>query len=94
MEPKRICSGRCKEFRVKKPVGLGRYETGQGRCQTCDIWIDHHGAHLRDGSAATKGSEGWFCNCCNYRVRRNPRNKKYKEKLRSAAASLSRKRAA
>ena len=69
---------------MTKPAGAGRYESGQGRCQTCDVWLDYRGCHIKDGSPARIGSAGWFCNCCNFRVRRTPRNKKYKEKLRSA----------
>ncbi len=84
MEQKRTCKGTCKKFRVTKPAGAGRYESGQGRCQTCDVWLDYRGCHVKDGSPARMGSVGWFCNCCNFRVRRTPRNKKYKEKLRSA----------
>ena len=38
---KRICKGICKKLKVKKPAGKGRYDSGQGRCQTCDVWIDH-----------------------------------------------------
>ena len=81
---KRTCKGICKKFQVKKPVGKSRYASGQGHCQTCDTWIDHIGCHMKDGSSATKESVGWFCNCCNYRVRQNPRNKLYKEKLRES----------
>ena len=87
MEPKRICNGTCKRFRVRKPTGQGRYSAGQARCQQCDIWIDHHGAHTKDGSAAAVNSEGWFCNCCNYRVRRSPRSTEYKAKARFTAVS-------
>ena len=82
---KRICDGTCKNYGVKKPAAGGRYVAGQARCQTCDMWIDHQGAHLFGGRPATAGSKGWFCNCCNYRVRRNPRNIVYKSKLRSNA---------
>ncbi len=81
---KQTCDGICKKFLVKKPVGEGRYGSGQGHCQICNTWIDHKGAHMKDGSTATKDSLGWFCNCCNYRVRQNPRNKVYKEKLRES----------
>ena len=87
MKSNRICKEICKKFRVTKPTGQGRYDAGHGRCQTCDIWIDYHGAHARNGEAATANSKGWFCNCCNFRIRRNPRSKKYKEKLRSANAT-------
>ena len=73
----------CGDFQVKKPTGMGRYESGQARCQICNVWMDYRDCHLKDSSPATEGSVGWFCNCCNYRVRRRPRNKIYKEKLDS-----------
>lgn len=79
---KLTCNGICKKVQVKKPSGEGRYSSGQAHCQICNTWIDHKGAHMKDGSTATKDSLGWFCNCCNYRVRQKPRNKVYKEKLR------------
>ena len=86
---KRICSGICKQYKVKKPKDpkVGRYESGQARCQICDIWIDHNGCVLKDGSTATVDSVGWFCKCCNYRVRRKPRNLVYKERLREREQS-------
>ena len=78
---KGACRGICKNYRVKKPHGATRYGSGQGRCQICDTWIDHRGCHLKDGSPALESTIGWFCNCCNYRVRQKPRNKIYKQKL-------------
>ena len=85
---KPFCTGKCKKFRVMKPTGQGRYSSGQGRCQICDIWINYRGAHTKDGYPANIDSEGWVCNCCNYRVRRNPRNIKYKAKIRSEHVTL------
>lgn len=82
-EPKRTCKGRCKKFRAKKPPSGGRYNAGQSRCQICDIWIDHRGARLKDGSPATADSVGWWCKCCNYRTRQKPRNRLYKEKFKA-----------
>ena len=79
----RTCDGTCKKFQVKKLTGKSRYGSGQGHCQICDTWIDHNVCHMKDGANAQEGSVGWFCNCCNYRVRQKPRNKKYKEKLRN-----------
>lgn len=79
----RTCKGICKTFHVKKPVSGSRYGSGQGHCQICNTWIDHNGCHMNDGTPAPEESVGWFCNCCNYRVRQKPRNKKYKEKLRN-----------
>lgn len=79
---KRICLGICKKFKVKKPAGASRYGSGQGRCQICEVWIDHNGARLKDGTPATQNSLGWWCVCCNFRVRQKPRNRIYKEKIR------------
>lgn len=79
---KRTCKGICKKFQVKQPGGKSRYVSGQGRCQTCDVWIDHNGARLKDGSPATEDSLGWWCVCCNFRVRQKPRNRIYKEKFK------------
>ena len=79
---KRICKGICKKFRATKPTTGGRYDSGQGRCQTCDIWIDYKGARLKDGSPATEDSVGWWCICCNFRIRQKPRNRFYKERFK------------
>lgn len=73
MEEGRTCKGICAKHRVKSPSGMGRYEAGQCHCITCDAWMDHRGCHLGDSSPATAGSLGWYCNCCNYRVRMKPR---------------------
>lgn len=79
---KRTCLEICKRYKVKKPAEGGRYASGQARCQTCDIWLDHNGCILKNDQPATKNSMGWKCKCCNYRVRQKPRNIKYKEQLR------------
>ncbi|SVD22616.1 uncharacterized protein METZ01_LOCUS375470, partial [marine metagenome] len=50
------------------PVGVGRYASGQRRCQICEIFIKW---------------EGLWCPCCGYRLRTKPRNLKYKAKLRA-----------
>lgn len=86
----RTCKGICKTFHVKKPVSGSRYGSGQGHCQICNTWIDHSGCHMNDGTAAPEESVGWFCNCCNYRVRQKPRNKRYKEKLRNEEKNANR----
>ena len=80
---KRTCMGTCKKFQVAKPRGIGRYGSGQCHCQMCNVWMDHNGCKLKDGSDATAEDYGWFCKCCNYRVRRRPRNAKYKAKFRA-----------
>ena len=63
------CKNICARYQVIKPKNnLGRYETGQKRCQICEIFIQWSGR---------------FCPCCGYRLRNKPRNKKFKEQLRN-----------
>ena len=61
------CKGICTRYKAQKPVGTGRYASGQRRCQICEIFINW---------------EGLWCPCCGYRLRTKPRNLKYKAKLR------------
>ena len=71
------CKGICSRYKAQKPVGTGRYASGQRRCQICEIFINW---------------EGLWCPCYGYRLRTKPRNLKYKAKLRARveadAASL------
>ncbi len=62
------CKGICTRYKAQKPVGAGRYSSGQKRCQICEIFM--------------KTDELW-CPCCGYRLRSKPRNRKYKERLRN-----------
>jgi len=62
------CKGICPRYKAQKPVGTGRYASGQRRCQICEIFIKW---------------EGLWCPCCGYRLRTKPRNLKYKAKLRA-----------
>jgi hypothetical protein len=62
------CKGICIRHKAQKPVGSGRYATGQKRCQICELFIRW---------------DGLWCPCCGYRLRTRPRNLKYKAKLRS-----------
>ena len=66
------CKGICVRHKAMKPVGEGRYASGQRRCQICEIFISW---------------EGLWCPCCGYRLRTKPRNLKYKAKLRSRNAA-------
>lgn len=61
------CKGICIRYKTNQPTKDGRYVNGQSRCQVCEIFII---------------IDGIFCPCCGYRVRKHPRNKKYKEKMR------------
>ena len=62
------CKGICPRYKAQKPVGTGRYASGQRRCHICEIFIKW---------------EGLWCPCCGYRLRTKPRNLKYKAKLRA-----------
>ena len=68
----RTCKQICKHYRAIKPSIGSRYGAGQFRCQICEIYITEDGV-----------SDGRYCKCCHYRVRGKPRNKKYKEQLRT-----------
>jgi len=61
------CKGTCDKYKAKKPLGIGRYASGQVRCQICEIFMSW---------------EGKWCPCCGYRLRRKPRNIVYKDKLK------------
>jgi len=63
------CKGICIRHKADKPIGAGRYESGQKRCQVCDVYMNW--------------GDLW-CPCCGYRLRTKPRNLKYKAKLREA----------
>jgi hypothetical protein len=65
---KMTCKGICVRHKAQKPVGSGRYASGQKRCQICEIFIKW---------------DGLWCPCCGYRLRTKPRNLKYKAKLRA-----------
>ena len=68
------CKGICVRYKAQKPVGTGRYASGQRRCQICEIFIKW---------------EGLWCPCCGYRLRTKPRNLKYKAKLRARVEAAS-----
>jgi hypothetical protein len=62
-----VCKGICARHRALKPVGNGRYSTGQKRCQICETFLKW---------------DGLYCPCCGYRLRTGPRNTKFKNELR------------
>jgi len=63
-----VCKGICVRHKTMKPVGIGRYSTGQKRCQICEIFLKW---------------DGLWCPCCGYRLRTRPRNSKFKAELRA-----------
>lgn len=58
------CVGKCKHTKAEKPKHLGRYASGQKRCNYCEVFVDY---------------DGMFCSCCNRRLRCLPRSRKGKE---------------
>lgn len=69
------CKDICKRHAAKKPAGgIGRYEAGQKRCQTCNSWMYF---------------EGLWCPCCGFRFRTKPRNVHYKAALAASQEGIS-----
>lgn len=64
-----MCKGICPRYKAKKPVGVGRYASGQKRCKLCEIYVWWNGI---------------MCPCCNSRLRTKPRSLIYKEKYKFA----------
>lgn len=78
------CKGICVKYKATKPAGgLGRYASGQVRCQVCDIFLTREGCHDKDGKPVNEDSMGLYCNCCNYKVTSRPRSKFYNEQLKN-----------
>ena len=59
------CKGICLRHRASKPIGSGRYSSGQKRCQVCEIFIKW---------------EALWCPCCGSRLRTKSRNSALKER--------------
>jgi len=58
------CTGTCKNYKALKPIHIGRYASGQKRCNFCEMFVDY---------------EGNTCPCCNSQLRCLPRSRKGKE---------------
>jgi hypothetical protein len=58
----------CNRHKAVKPRGIGRYVSGQKRCQICQIFIKW---------------DGFWCPCCGYRLRTRPRNLRFRIKFRN-----------
>ena len=61
------CKGICIRHRAQKIFRIGRYDSGQKRCQVCEQYIRW---------------DGLWCPCCSYRLRTTPRNQRYKRIFR------------
>ena len=54
-----VCKGTCVKYKAKKPFGINsRYENGQKRCSSCEIFMNWDGKH---------------CPCCGYVLRMKPK---------------------
>ena len=62
------CKGLCIRHKA-----LGRYATGNKRCQVCELFIKW---------------DGLFCPCCGYRLRTRPRSMKFKIKLKRKSKAI------
>ena len=61
------CQGICVKYKVKKSQkSVGRYELGQKRCSSCEIFISY---------------EGEKCPCCGFKLRKKPRYSKGRQKI-------------
>ena len=61
------CKGICKDYKAARPTDKrGRYEAGQRRCNTCEIFIEY---------------DKLVCPCCGMKLRTKPRSKTGKERM-------------
>jgi len=58
------CVGTCKNYKALKPSQIGRYASGQKRCNFCEVFLDY---------------DGNTCPCCNRQLRCLPRSRRGKE---------------
>ena len=65
------CAGKCKQYKALKPRKIGRYASGQKRCNFCEIFVNY---------------DGLKCPCCNKQLRSLPRSRKDKESFLSQTA--------
>ena len=66
------CKGGCVQYKATKQFNIGRYESGQKRCNVCELFLSW------DGNA---------CPCCNFTLRTKPRNTKNRHQLQVAQMS-------
>ena len=78
------CKGDCRDNLGKLTVLRKTIAQGFVRCTNCNYWMDWKFCHLKNNTPALPDSLGMFCNCCNYRVRQQPRSKRSKDILKNA----------
>lgn len=65
----RCCNSACKQYKVPFHSLNGTYRAGLSKCLYCEVDIKW---------------EGQYCPCCGHRLRKSPKNKKYKQMTRVA----------
>lgn len=76
------CKGDCRDQLGELTFLRKTFAQGFVRCTHCNYWMDWKFCHLKNNTPALLDSLGMFCNCCNYRVRQQPRSKKSKDILK------------
>ena len=62
-----VCKGICYRYKASKPFEIkSRYESGQKRCSTCEIFVIWNGKH---------------CPCCGFVLRIKPKGTQTRNKL-------------
>ena len=73
------CKGDCRDNLGTRTFLRKTIAEGFVRCTNCNYWMDWKFCHLKNNTPALPDSLGMFCNCCNYRVRQQPRSKRIKD---------------
>jgi hypothetical protein len=60
------CRGICSRYKALKKFGETRYESGQKRCSSCDVFVNWDGTN---------------CPCCGMALRTHPRGTQERQRL-------------
>ena len=74
------CNHKCTTWNAKKPPGGKRYESGQIRCDTCQVFMYpslEHTHNTKTKQPDDNPENGLSCNCCNMRVSGRAYSAKY-----------------
>jgi MoxR-like ATPase len=74
------CNHKCSDWKAKKPPGGKRYESGQIRCDTCEVFMYpnlEHTHNTKTKEPDDNPEHGLSCNCCNMRVSGRAYSAKY-----------------
>lgn len=65
------CQNKCTKWKAKRPPNGKRYESGQIRCDTCQVFMYpslEHTHNNRTKEPDDNPEHGLSCNCCNMRI--------------------------